>query len=118
MDCFNDEQQSRQDGVALRHDFAPGRVAAVFFRPWIAFLIIANDTLLRVEIGLVVALGLSVSRSLGLSVLISLLRLHRGIIMWVGLAFFTGATIAMVPRHPAGCIASYAQAARRMGCRR
>ena len=63
----------------------------VSFAPWIAFLVIAKDTLLRVEIGLVVALGLSV--------LMSLLRLHRGIIMWVGLGFFTGATIAVLGFH-------------------
>lgn len=60
----------------------------VSFAPWIAFLIIAKDTMHRVEIGLVVALGLTV--------LMAVLRLHRGIIMWVGLLFFTGATIAVL----------------------
>lgn len=58
------------------------------FAPWIAFLIIARDTLLRVEIGLVVALVVSI--------VMAVLRLHRGIIMYVGLIFFTGATIAVL----------------------
>jgi hypothetical protein len=63
----------------------------VSFAPWIAFLIIAKGTLLRVEIGLLVALALTV--------VMALLRLHRGIILWVGLVFFTGATIAVVGFH-------------------
>jgi hypothetical protein len=63
----------------------------VSFAPWIAFLIIARDTLHRVEVGLVVALGLSVA--------MALLRLHRGVIMYVGLAFFTAATIAVLAFH-------------------
>jgi hypothetical protein len=63
----------------------------VSFAPWIAFLIIAKGTLLRLEIGLVVALALAV--------LMALLRLHRGIIMWVGLVFFTGTTIAVLGFH-------------------
>ena len=61
------------------------------FAPWIAFLIIARDTLLRVEIGLVGALVLSV--------VMAVLKLHRGIIMWVGLVFFSGATIAVLGFH-------------------
>ena len=60
----------------------------VSFAPWIAFLVIAKGTLLRLEIGLVVALALTV--------LMALLRLHRGIIMWVGLLFFTAATVAVL----------------------
>jgi hypothetical protein len=63
----------------------------VSFTPWIAFLVIAKDTLQRVELGLVVALGLSV--------VMAVTRVHRGIIMWVGLTFFTGATIAVVGFH-------------------
>ncbi len=63
----------------------------VSFAPWIAFLIIAKDTMHRVEVGLVVALGLTV--------LMAVLRLHRGIIMWVGLAFFSGAAIAIIGFH-------------------
>ena len=61
------------------------------FAPWIAFLIIARDSLARVEIGLVAALGLSV--------LMAVLKLHRGIIMGVGLVFFTAATIAVLGFH-------------------
>ena len=58
------------------------------FAPWIAFLIIARDTLHRVEFGLLAALILSV--------VMAVLKLHRGIIMYVGLIFFTGATIAVL----------------------
>ncbi|TGD86530.1 hypothetical protein BayCH28_17190 [Mycolicibacterium sp. CH28] len=61
------------------------------FAPWIAFLIIARDTVARVEIGLVAALILSV--------LMAVLKLHRGIIMWVGLVFFTAATVAVLVFH-------------------
>lgn len=61
------------------------------FAPWIAFLIIARDTMARVELGLLVALMLSV--------LMAVLKLHRGIIMWVGLVFFTGATVAVLGFH-------------------
>ncbi|ABE39810.1 conserved hypothetical protein [Rhodopseudomonas palustris BisB5] len=60
----------------------------ISFAPWLSFLIIARDSLLRVEIGLSVALALTV--------LMGLLRLHRGIILWVGVAFFGGATIAVI----------------------
>jgi hypothetical protein len=60
----------------------------VSFAPWIAFLIIARDSLSRVEIGLVVALALGV--------LMLVLRLDRGAIMWVGLAFFAAATVAVL----------------------
>ena len=60
----------------------------VSFAPWIAFLIIARDTLHRVGIGLVAALILSV--------VMAVLKLHRGIIMYVGVTFFTGATIAVL----------------------
>lgn len=63
----------------------------VSFAPWIAFLIIAKQTLVRVETGLVVALVLAV--------LMALLRLHRGVIMWVSLAFFGVATIAVLGFH-------------------
>lgn len=57
------------------------------FAPWLSFLFIAHDTLLRVKIGLAVALVLSV--------VMGVLRLHRGIILWVGLIFFTAATVAV-----------------------
>ena len=58
------------------------------FAPWISFLIIAQGSLLRLKIGLVVALVLSVGMGVA--------KLHRGIILWVGLAFFTYATVAVV----------------------
>ncbi|AQT80597.1 hypothetical protein B1R94_17005 [Mycolicibacterium litorale] len=61
------------------------------FAPWIAFLIIARDTMAQVELGLLVALMLSV--------LMAILKLHRGIIMWVGLVFFAGATVAVLGFH-------------------
>jgi hypothetical protein len=63
----------------------------VSFAPWIAFLIIARGTLERVEIGLVAALVLSV--------VMAALKLHRGIIMGVGLVFFTAATVAVLGFH-------------------
>ena len=47
------------------------------FAPWLAFLIIAQGSLLRLKLGLVVALALSV--------VMGVTRLHRGIILWVGL---------------------------------
>ncbi|MBI5131888.1 MAG: hypothetical protein HZA66_20805 [Rhodopseudomonas palustris] len=61
------------------------------FAPWLSFLIIARDTLLRVEIGLSVALALTV--------VMGVLRLHRGIILWVGVVFFGAATIAVIGFH-------------------
>lgn len=63
----------------------------ISFAPWIAFLVIARDTLLRVEIGLLAALVASI--------VMAVLRLHRGIIMWVGLVFFGAATVAVVGFH-------------------
>jgi hypothetical protein len=60
----------------------------VSFAPWLAFLFIAHDSLWRVEVGLVVALVLSV--------VMGVLRLHRGIILWVGLAFFSATTVAVI----------------------
>jgi hypothetical protein len=58
------------------------------FAPWLAFLIIASNSLLRLKIGLLVALVLSVG--------MGVTRLHRGVILWSGLAFFTCTTIAVV----------------------
>ncbi len=63
----------------------------ISFAPWIAFLIIARDTLGRVEAGLLVALGLSV--------VMAVARLHRGIVMWIGLVFFSAATVAVLVFH-------------------
>lgn len=58
------------------------------FLPWIAFLMIAHGSLLRLKIGLVVALILSLAMGVG--------RLHRGIILWAGLLFFVMASVAVV----------------------
>lgn len=58
------------------------------FAPWIAFLVIAQGSLFRLEIGLVVALVLTIG--------MGVTRLHRGIILWVGLLFFSYATLAVL----------------------
>jgi hypothetical protein len=58
------------------------------FLPWIAFLVIAHGGMVRLKIGLLVALVLSV--------LMGVARLHRGVILWAGLAFFIFATLAVV----------------------
>ncbi len=58
------------------------------FAPWLAFLIIARDSLFRLKLGLVTALLLSV--------VMGVARLHRGIILWLGLMFFSYATLAVV----------------------
>ena len=58
------------------------------FAPWISFLIIAQDSLLRVKIGLVVALVMTVAMSLA--------GLQKGMIRWASVLFFVYATIAIV----------------------
>jgi hypothetical protein len=58
------------------------------FAPWLAFVLIAHGTAFRVKVGLVVALVLSIA--------MGITRLHRGIILWVGLVFFGCATMAVV----------------------
>jgi len=58
------------------------------FAPWLSFLVIAHGSLFRVKVGLVVALVLSVAMGLA--------RLHRGIILWVGLVFFGCASVAVI----------------------
>jgi uncharacterized membrane protein len=58
------------------------------FAPWIAFLIIAHGSLFRLKLGLVIAFALCV--------VMGVTRLHRGVILWAGLCFFTFATIAVV----------------------
>lgn len=58
------------------------------FAPWLSFMIIAHDSLFRLKLGLVTALVMSV--------VMGVLRLHRGVILWVGLAFFSYATIAVL----------------------
>lgn len=58
------------------------------FLPWILFLVIARESLLRVKIGLVVAL---VS-----SLVMGITKLHQGVILWAGLLFFTYSTLAVI----------------------
>lgn len=58
------------------------------FLPWLAFLVIAQGGLMRLKIGLVVALVLSV--------VMGITRLHRGVILWAGLLFFSFSTVAVV----------------------
>jgi len=58
------------------------------FAPWIAFLIIAHGSLYRLKVGLLVAAALTV--------VMAVTKLHRGVIMWVGIAFFICATVAVV----------------------
>ena len=58
------------------------------FLPWLAFLAIAHGSLFRLKLGLAVALLLSVAMGIG--------KLHRGVILWVGLSFFVFATLAVV----------------------
>ncbi len=58
------------------------------FAPWLAFMFIAHGSLLRLKIGLAVALALSV--------VMGLMGLHRGVILWAGLAFFVYATVAVL----------------------
>jgi len=57
------------------------------FSPWLSFLVIARDSLFRLKLGLVVALVLSV--------VMGITRLHRGVILWAGLLFFTYSTLAV-----------------------
>ena len=61
------------------------------FAPWLAFLVIAHGGLLRLQVGLIIALVLSIGMGVA--------RLHRGIILWVGLAFFASATAAVMVFH-------------------
>ncbi|MFZ0944850.1 MAG: hypothetical protein WB930_14655 [Syntrophobacteraceae bacterium] len=57
------------------------------FAPWVSFLVIARNSLFRLKLGLVVALVLVV--------IMGITRLHRGVILWAGLFFFTYATVAV-----------------------
>lgn len=58
------------------------------FAPWIAFLVIANGSLFRLKLGIVVAAILTV--------VMVVTRLHRGAIMWVGIVFFSFVLVAVV----------------------
>ena len=57
------------------------------FSPWLAFLFIAGGSLFRLKLGLTVGLVLCV--------VMGITRLHRGIILWVGLLFFSSALLAV-----------------------
>ena len=58
------------------------------FAPWLAFLFIAHGSLFRLKVGLVVALVLAV--------VMGLMRLHRGVILWVGVVFFSASTLVVI----------------------
>ncbi len=58
------------------------------FAPWLAFLVIAHGSLFRLKLGLAVALLLSI--------VMGVAGLHRGVILWVGLAFFSYASVAVM----------------------
>lgn len=58
------------------------------FAPWLSFLIIAQGSLFRLQLGLAVALLLSI--------VMGIAHLHRGVILWTGLAFFTFCLVAVV----------------------
>jgi hypothetical protein len=58
------------------------------FSPWLAFLIIARDSLLQVKIGLAVAFALTI--------VMGIAKLHRGVLLWAGLAFFAAASVAVI----------------------
>ena len=57
------------------------------FSPWLAFLFIASGGLFRLKLGLAVGLVLCV--------VMGITRLHRGVILWVGLLFFSSALLAV-----------------------
>jgi hypothetical protein len=58
------------------------------FAPWLAFLFIAHGSLFRLKLGLIIALVLSI--------IMGVTRLHRGVILWVGLLFFSSASLAVI----------------------
>ena len=59
------------------------------FSPWIAFWIIAGGhSMLRLQVGICVAAVMVV--------LMGLTRMHRGLILWAGVAFFSFALVAVV----------------------
>ncbi len=57
------------------------------FAPWIAFMVIARDSLWRVKMGLIVGMALAV----GLGVA----KINRGVILWASLIFFACATVSV-----------------------
>jgi hypothetical protein len=61
------------------------------FAPWLAFLVLARGGRSGLHLGLLVGLGLSVAMGVA--------RLHRGIILWTGLVFFSLASLTVVGFH-------------------
>lgn len=58
------------------------------FAPWLAFMLIAHDSLLRVKIGLVVAFVLSI--------VLGVAKVNRGLVLWATLIFFAFAAVSVV----------------------
>ena len=58
------------------------------FAPWLSFLVIAHGSMFRLELGLCVALALSI--------IMGITGLHRGVIFWVGLIFFSATTVLVM----------------------
>jgi hypothetical protein len=61
------------------------------FAPWLSFLIIAHGSMFRLKLGIIVAAIMTV--------VMAVARLHRGVIMWVGILFFAYAIVAVVLLH-------------------
>ncbi len=57
------------------------------FAPWIAFLFLAHGSMFRLKLGLAVAAALTL--------VMAVLKLHKGVIMWVGIVFFSYACVAV-----------------------
>ncbi|MBA4419203.1 MAG: hypothetical protein C0392_15045 [Syntrophus sp. (in: bacteria)] len=79
------------------------------FAPWLSFLIIAHGSMFRLRLGIIVAAIMTV--------IMAVTRLHRGVIMWVGILFFAYAIVAVVllndmwAMHYMGALANGALAA-------
>jgi hypothetical protein len=58
------------------------------FSPWIAFWIISGGSMLRLQIGICVAAIMVV--------IMGITKLHRGLILWAGVIFFTFALVTVV----------------------
>ncbi len=58
------------------------------FAPWLSFMIIAPGSMLRLKTGIIVAAFLTV--------VMAITKMHRGVIMWVGLIFFSYAMVAVI----------------------
>jgi hypothetical protein len=58
------------------------------FGPWLAFLFIAHGSLFRLKLALIIALVLSI--------IMGVTRCNRGVTLWVGLFFFSSASLAVI----------------------